>query len=176
MVLFLGRITFQKGPEHFIDAAAKVLPHVPNASFVMAGAGDLLPRMRDRVRQLGLEPHFHFPGFLRGPEVEQMFSTADLYVMPSVSEPFGISALEAISFDTPVIISRQSGVAEVLRNALKVDFWDVDRLAELIIGVLRHQEVRSELVQRAREEVRLLRWDAAAIRSLSVYRGLLQTT
>ena len=102
--------------------------------FVMAGSGDMLNRMVDRVHQLGISKHFYFPGFLRGEELEEMFSVADLYVMPSVSEPFGITALEAISYDTPVIISKQSGVSEVLGHALKVDFWDVDRMADLIIN------------------------------------------
>src|SRR5262249_11422510 len=136
VVLFLGRITFQKGPDYFVEAAARVIPHIPSVKFVMAGAGDMLNRMVDRVHHLGIGKHFDFPGFLRGEELEEMFSIADLYIMPSVSEPFGISALEAISYDTPVIISKQSGVSEVLGHALKVDFWDVDRMADLIINGL----------------------------------------
>jgi len=170
VVLFLGRITYQKGPDYFVEAAAKVVPHVPDVLFVMAGAGDMLERMVARVKQLGLAAHFYFPGFLRGQDVEQMFSVADLYVMPSVSEPFGISALEAISFDTPVIISRQSGVAEVLQHALKVDFWDIDRLADLMINSLLHDELREDMVAMAREEVRGLRWEAAAMKTLDIYR------
>lgn len=174
VVLFLGRITFQKGPEYFVEAAARVIPHVPEVLFVMAGSGDMLPRMVERVREMGLEKHFRFPGFLRGEEVEQMFSIADLYVMPSVSEPFGISALEAISFDTPVIISRQSGVSEVLGHALKVDFWDVNRMADLIINGLVHPELRSDMVSMAREEVKRLRWDAAALKTIDAYRRVIQ--
>lgn len=170
VVLFLGRMTLQKGPDYFVEAAAKVLPHVPDALFVMAGTGDMLPRMLERVKQLGLTEHFYFPGFLRGQEVEQIFSLADVYVMPSVSEPFGIAALEAISFDTPVIISRQSGVAEVLKNALKVDFWDTNRLADLIINSLLHSELRGEMVELAREELTRLRWSAAALKTIDFYR------
>lgn len=170
IVLFLGRITFQKGPEYFVEAAAKVIPLVPDALFVMAGTGDMLPRMVERVKQLGLSEHFYFPGFLRGQEVEQIFSLADVYVMPSVSEPFGIAALEAISFETPVIISRQSGVAEVLTHALKVDFWDTHRLADLLVNALRYPELRADMVALAREELRELRWGAAALKTIDLYR------
>jgi len=170
IVLFLGRITFQKGPEYFVEAAAKVVPLVPDALFVMAGTGDMLPRMVDRVKQLGLTEHFYFPGFLRGQEVEQIFSLADVYVMPSVSEPFGIAALEAISFETPVIISRQSGVAEVLHHALKVDFWDTHRLADLLVNALLSPELRADMVALAREELRELRWGAAALKTIDLYR------
>ena len=173
IVLFLGRITFQKGPDYFVEAAAKVIPHVPDVLFVMAGAGDMLPQIRSRIRELGIEKNFYFPGFLRGQEVEQMFSLADVYVMPSVSEPFGISALEAISFNTPVIISRQSGVSEVLGHALKADFWDIDKLADLIINALLHDELRSDMIAMAREEVKRLHWDAAALKTLEVYRSVI---
>ena len=110
LVLFLGRITYQKGPDYFVEAASRVLEKVPNARFVMAGSGDMLPRMKERVKELGIEDSFMFPGFVRGADVEHLFSMADAYVMPSVSEPFGISALEAMSYETPVILSRQSGV------------------------------------------------------------------
>jgi glycosyltransferase involved in cell wall biosynthesis len=172
VVLFLGRITQQKGPEYFVEAAAKVIPQVADALFVMAGTGDMLPRMIERVKQLGLTENFYFPGFLRGQEVEQIFSLADLYVMPSVSEPFGIAALEALSFETPVIISRQSGVAEVLKSALTVDFWDTNRLADLIVDALLHDDVRREMVERSREELRRVRWDAAATKTIDLYRML----
>ncbi|NDC37581.1 MAG: glycosyltransferase [Proteobacteria bacterium] len=172
IVLFLGRITFQKGPDYFVEAAAKVIPHVPDALFVMAGSGDMLERMIHRAHELGIQDHFKFPGFLRGVEVEQMFSLASLYVMPSVSEPFGISALEAISHETPVILSRQSGVSEVLKHVLKVDFWDIDRMADLIINALLHKELREDMVAMAREEIRKLRWDASAVRTLDVYRSV----
>ena len=125
MVLFLGRITFQKGPDYFVEAAAQVLHVLPDVTFVMAGAGDMMGRMIERVAELGIGDRFHFTGFLQGEEIERIFSLSDLYVMPSVSEPFGISPLEAMSYDVPVILSRQSGVSEILRHALKVDFWDV---------------------------------------------------
>lgn len=169
IVLFLGRITFQKGPDYFVEAAARVLSRIPDVLFIMAGSGDMLPRMIDRVEELGIARHFLFTGFLNGRDVEKMFSLADLYVMPSVSEPFGITALEAISCHTPTIISRQSGVSEVVNHTLKVDFWDVDGLANLIMSVLKYPEIKDDMVTYATEEVRHLRWDASARKTLQVY-------
>ena len=169
VVAFVGRVTFQKGPEYFVDVASKVIPHIPDVLFVMAGSGDMLPLIMERVKELKLADNFMFPGFVSGEDLEEIFSVADLYVMPSVSEPFGITALEAISFDTPVIISKQSGVAEVIEHALKVDFWDVDRMADLIINALEHPELRHDLARMAREELKLLHWDAAALKTIEVY-------
>ena len=126
VVTFLGRVTFQKGPDYFIEAANKVLKKDPNVRFVMAGSGDLLNKMIRRAAQLHIGTKFHFTGFLKGPEVDTMFAMSDVYVMPSVSEPFGISPLEAMRSNVPVVISKQSGVSEVLKHALKVDFWDID--------------------------------------------------
>jgi glycosyltransferase involved in cell wall biosynthesis len=174
VVLFLGRITFQKGPEYFVQAAARVLEHVPDAVFIMAGSGDMLPRMKVLVEELGLSESFRFPGFLRGAEVERAFSTADVYVMPSVSEPFGIAPLEAMSYDRPVIVSKQSGVSEVLRNALKVDFWDVDKIASQIVALLELPELRQVIIERAREEIRHIHWDAAAETLVPVYESVLR--
>jgi len=172
VVLFLGRITFQKGPDYFVRAAAKVIPHVDDVLFVMAGSGDMLPRMIDLAHELGVIGNFRFPGFLKEKEVEEVFSAADLYVMPSVSEPFGLSALEAINFDTPVLISKQSGVAEVLGHALKFDFWDVDRLADLMINGLLHDDLRADMVRMARDELRNLRWDVSAMKTSDIYHQL----
>jgi glycosyltransferase involved in cell wall biosynthesis len=169
VVLFLGRITHQKGPEYFVEAAAKVLQKLPEVRFMMAGNGDMLPQVQARVKELGIDESFEFPGFVRGPDVERLFSIADAYVMPSVSEPFGISALEAMSYETPVILSRQSGASEVLRHALKVDFWDVDRLAAQIVAVLKYPELRTSIVEMAREEVRRVHWEAAAAKVKQVY-------
>jgi len=169
MVLFLGRVTYQKGPDYFVEAAAKVLQQVPEARFVMAGNGDMLPRLKDRVRELGIDAAFSFPGFVRGADVERLFSTADAYVMPSVSEPFGISALEAMSYETPVVLSRQSGASEILHHALKVDFWDVNKLAGQIVAILLYPELRSSIVDMAREEVRRVHWEAAAAKVKQAY-------
>jgi glycosyltransferase involved in cell wall biosynthesis len=169
IVLFLGRVTYQKGPDYFVEAAARVVKEVPDVLFVIAGSGDMVPQLKQRVEELSMTDHFLFTGFLRGDAVEKIFSIADLYVMPSVSEPFGISALEAISYQTPVIISKQSGVAEVLRHALKVDFWDVDRMADLITNALIHEELREDMVKMAYEEVRRIHWDAAALKVKDIY-------
>ena len=172
VVLFLGRITFQKGPDYFVRAAAKVIPHVPDVVFVMAGDGDMRPRMMALAKELDIEDHFRFPGFLNGELVEEAFSVANLYVMPSVSEPFGLSALEAVNFSIPALISKQSGVSEVLANSLKFDFWDVDRLADLIINGLLHEEMRAEMTAMAKQELKHLHWDASAKKTVDVYKSV----
>ena len=171
-VLFLGRITFQKGPDYFVEAAARVLEKMPNVTFVMAGAGDMLPRLIERVGQLRIGKHFHFTGFLRGQDVERMYAQSDLYVMPSVSEPFGISPLEAMVYDVPVIVSRHAGVSEVLTHALKVDFWDVDDIAGKILAVLKYPALSREMLRNSRKELRDIRWDVAAERIMAVYNRL----
>jgi len=169
IVLFMGRITYQKGPGFFVEAAAKVLSVLPHVTFVMAGSGDLMPKMVERVAELGMGIRFLFTGFLRGDEVERMYAASDLYVMPSVSEPFGIAPLEAMLYDVPVIISRQSGVAEVLHHALKIDSWDVDELADKICAALTYDALTREMVERSREELKALTWDRAARQIEEVY-------
>ncbi len=173
MVLYLGRITFQKGPDYFIEAAALVLKALPEARFVMAGAGDMMGQMIELVGSRGIGNRFHFTGFLQGEEIERIFSLSDLYVMPSVSEPFGISPLEAMLYDVPVIISRQSGVAEILKHALKVDFWDVRDIAGKIIAVLKYPALAGEMTQKAQEELRKIRWETAAERIAEIYRHVM---
>jgi len=169
VVLFLGRITFQKGPDYFIEAARKVIREMPEVTFVMAGSGDMMPRMIERVAELGIGRRFHFTGFLRETEVEQMFARSDLYVMPSVSEPFGISPLEAMMYDVPVIISKQSGVSEILRHALTADFWDVDELANKMIAVLKYPPLAGEMAANARQELRSILWEKAAEKIAALY-------
>jgi glycosyltransferase involved in cell wall biosynthesis len=159
VVLFLGRVTFQKGPDYFLQAAALVVREEPSVRFVLGGSGDMLPRMIETAAQLGLARHVFFTGFLAGDDVERMYAMADLYVMPSVSEPFGIAPLEAMALDVPVIVSRQSGVAEILQHALKVDFWDVRDIAEKILSVIRRPALRRTLVESGREEVARMSWD-----------------
>ncbi len=159
IVLFLGRVTFQKGPDYFLEAAARVIKVEPRVKFVMSGSGDMFPKMVERAARLGLARHIHFTGFLRGSDVERMYAMADIYVMPSVSEPFGISPLEALALDTPVIVSRQSGVSEILHNALKVDFWDVQDMANKILALLRYPALARQLTEDGREELAMFRWD-----------------
>lgn len=169
VVLFLGRITFQKGPEYFVKAAEIVLRNVPEARFVMAGDGDQLPRMKELVKELNLEDVFSFPGFLKGDDVHRMYSKASVYVMPSVSEPFGIAPLEAIRQGTPVIISNQSGVSEVIDHALKVDFWNVEQLARYITGSLNFPELCNELVSHSTHEVKSINWLQTAKKVMELY-------
>ncbi|HBB17751.1 MAG TPA: 4-alpha-glucanotransferase [Syntrophus sp. (in: bacteria)] len=169
-VLFLGRITFQKGPDYFVEAAARVLKVLPDVTFVMAGAGNMMRQLVERVGELKIGDRFHFTGFLQGEEIERIFSLSDLYVMPSVSEPFGISPLEAMLYDVPVILSRQSGVAEILKHALKVDFWDIRELSAKIIAVLKHPALMGVMAEKAKEELRTIRWDTAAERISELYR------
>ena len=169
IVTFLGRVTYQKGPDYFVEAAYKVLQRDSNVRFVMAGSGDLLNRMVRRVAQLKISTRFHFTGFLAGAEVDTMFAMSDVYVMPSVSEPFGISPLEAMRSNVPVVISKQSGVAEVLKHALKVDFWDIDALADAIYGILHYDALRKMFVSYGKTEVDNLKWENAAINVIEVY-------
>ncbi|WP_418978071.1 glycosyltransferase family 4 protein [Alistipes putredinis] len=169
VVTFLGRITYQKGPDYFVAAAAKVLQRVPDVRFVMAGSGDLMNHVVRRVAQLGIADRFHFTGFLKGGEVQRMFRLSDVYVMPSVSEPFGISPLEAMRSGVPVIISRQSGVAEVLDYAIKVNYWDVDALADAIYGLLTYPALGRMFASKGLEEVTGLKWTNAAAKIKTVY-------
>jgi glycogen synthase len=169
VVTFLGRVTFQKGPDYFIEAAYKVLQKDPDVRFVMAGHGDLFNRMVRRVARLKVATRFHFTGFLSGADVDRMFAMSDVYVMPSVSEPFGISPLEAMRSNVPVVISKQSGVSEVLRHAVKVDFWDIDAMADAIYGILNYEGLRKMFISYGKNEVDNLKWDKAAMKVLKVY-------
>ncbi len=173
IVLFLGRITMQKGPEYFLAAAKKVLEVMDNVKFVMAGSGDLLPRAVEMAAELGIGHKVLFTGFLHGEDVQRIYRMADLYVMPSVSEPFGIAPLEALGNEVPVIISKQSGVSEVLTHALKVDFWDVDEMANKIIAVLKYPPLGITLRHHGNFEVRKLRWKDAAAHCAEVYQEML---
>lgn len=173
IVTFLGRITYQKGPDYFVEAAAKVLKRVDNVRFVMAGSGDMLNHVIRRVAKLGIANRFHFTGFLRGAEVQKMFALSDVYVMPSVSEPFGISPLEAMKSNVPVIISKQSGVAEVLDYAIKVDYWDVDALADAIYGLVKYPALAKMSSERGCHEATNLHWEDAAGEIVRVYESVL---
>ncbi len=170
IVTFLGRITFQKGPEYFVEAAHKVIKKDENVRFVMAGSGDLLNRMILRVAELRIGTKFHFTGFLKGDDVDKMFALSDVYVMPSVSEPFGISPLEAVRHNTPVIISKQSGVAEVLQNAVKVDFWDIDAMADAIFALLHYNGISKMFKEMGREELKKLKWEHVAKKVIDIYK------
>lgn len=174
VVTFLGRITFQKGPEYFIEAAAKVLKRTKNVRFVMAGSGDLMNRSIRYVARMGISDRFHFTGFLRGADVQKMFALSDVYVMPSVSEPFGISPLEAMSTNVPSVISKQSGAAEVLKYAFKVDFWDVDAMADQIYALLQYPALSRFAAHYGYDEVHSLKWNNATAKIKKVYESVIK--
>lgn len=169
VVTFLGRVTFQKGPDYFVEAANLVLSKYKNVRFVMAGSGDMLNRIVKRVAELQISDKFHFTGFLKGDDVNRMFLQSDVYVMPSVSEPFGISPLEAMRANVPVIISKQSGVAEVLRHAIKIDFWDIDAMADAMYGLLNYNGLSNMFRRLGQEEVLGLKWENAARQINEIY-------
>ncbi len=173
IVTFLGRVTYQKGPEYFVEAAYKILQRDKNVRFVMAGSGDMLEKTIRRVAALRIADRFHFTGFLSGNDVDTMFALSDVYVMPSVSEPFGISPLEAMRSNVPVVISRQSGVAEVLKHALKADFWDIDALADQIYGLLHYDALSASFKKYGKQEVDNLKWENAAAKVKEVYQSVL---
>lgn len=174
IVTFLGRVTFQKGPEYFVESAKKVLEKDPNVRFVLAGDGDLMPKVIEHVAELGISDRFHFTGFLRGTDIDTMFGMSDVYVMPSISEPFGISPLEAMSASVPVVISKQSGVAEVLTHAIKVDFWDVDAMADAIYGILHYPALANFFAVKGKEDVDNLKWDYVAAKLIDIYHKVIE--
>ena len=173
IVTFLGRITMQKGPEYFIEAAALVVNKMKNVRFVMAGSGDMMNKMIRRAARLGICDKLSFTGFLRTDDVNRMFSMSDVYVMPSVSEPFGISPLEALQSNVPVIISRQSGVAEVLKHAVKVDFWDTHAIADAIYGILNYPALHSVFSKQGKSEVNKMKWETSAKHVIDIYHSVI---
>jgi glycosyltransferase involved in cell wall biosynthesis len=174
IVLFLGRLTIQKGPEFFLKAAKKILDHSDiKPKFVVAGIGDMLPQLINQSIVMGISQHVMFTGLLSEEEVEHIYRIANVYVMPSVSEPFGITALEALSAGTPVIVSKSAGVAEALTNCLRVDFWDVDEMANKIISLLKYDVLHSTLSEHGERECGLFTWDRVADQTIQVYNGVL---
>ncbi|MBO7648808.1 MAG: glycosyltransferase family 4 protein [Bacteroidales bacterium] len=169
IVTFLGRVTFQKGPDYFVETAKRVLDKDPNVRFVLAGDGDMMQHVIERVAELGISDRFHFTGFLRGADIDKMFGMSDVYVMPSISEPFGISPLEAMRAKVPVVISKQSGVAEVLQHAIKVDFWDIDATADAIYGLLHYPALSKLFADKGEEEVNNLKWENVAKKLKVIY-------
>lgn len=173
IILFLGRITLQKGPEYFIWAAKKALEKRQDLIFLMAGSGDMEYRMMHLASQLGISDKVLFTGFVRGSQWKDIYSMADVFVVPSVSEPFGLTALEAISYDVPVIISKNAGVSEVLQNSLKVEFWDTHEIANKLIALLDYPSLNHCIRENARKEIRNINWDVAAQKCLNLYERLL---
>ena len=172
LVVFLGRITYQKGPEFMIESATKLLSKYKKVKFAVAGTGDKLDQLQAMVKQRKLQDRFVFTGFLPTPSVRQLLAQADVYFMPSVSEPFGLSALEAAQFEVPVIVSTQSGVSEVLPNTLQADFWDTDKFANFLFALLNYEGLRRDLVQNTNKDLKQLTWDESAQDVLEVYKML----
>ena len=174
VVTFLGRITMQKGPEYFVEAAVQVLQKVHNVQFVMAGGGDMMEKMIRLAARRGIADRFHFAGFLRGKQVYEMLKASDVYVMPSVSEPFGISPLEAMQMGVPSIISKQSGCAEILENVIKVDYWDTNAIADAIYSILMYPAMYKRLHEEGLAEVDQIRWKKAGAKVINIYRSLMR--
>ena len=173
VVTFLGRITMQKGPEYFVEAAAQVLQKVHNVQFVMAGGGDMMEKMIRLAARRGISERFHFAGFLRGKQVYEMLKASDVYIMPSVSEPFGISPLEAMQMGVPSIISKQSGCAEILNNVIKVDYWDTNAIADAIYSIITYPAMYNELREHGLKEVNEIVWKKAGAKVIDIYKRLM---
>ncbi|MGM9803971.1 MAG: glycosyltransferase [Muribaculaceae bacterium] len=173
IVTFLGRITMQKGPEYFVEAAAMVLKKVHNVRFVMAGGGDMMEKMIRLAARRGISDRFHFIGFLRGKEVYEMYKNSDVFIMPSVSEPFGIAPLEAMQMGVPSIISKQSGCAEILENVIKVDYWDVNEMANAIYSIISYPSMFQQLHENGLEEVAGIIWKKAGTKVIDIYKRMI---
>ncbi len=173
IVTFLGRITMQKGPEYFVEAASKVLAKTKNVRFIMAGSGDMMDQMIRLVAEKNISDRFHFTGFMKGKQVYEVFKASDVYVMPSVSEPFGISPLEAMQCGVPSIISKQSGCAEILRYAIKLDYWDVDALADAMYSLVTYPALHTFLKEEGLKEVGNIKWEDAGHKVRNIYNKVL---
>lgn len=169
-ISFVGRVTYQKGPGYFVQSAHRALQLQPNLRFQVIGTGDLLPSMRQLAWELGVIDRFTFHGFQSAKKVEALLADSDVFVMPSVSEPFGIVALEAMAQQIPIIISKQSGVAECVMHALKVDFWDTELMADRMVSLVRRKNLRKELQRHGAREVERFTWESSARRCIDVYR------
>lgn len=169
VITFLGRITMQKGPEYFVEAACKVLQKTKNVRFVMAGSGDMMNQMINLAAERGISDRFHFTGFMKGKQVYEIYKASDVYVMPSVSEPFGIAPLEAMQCGVPCIISKQSGCAEILDYAVKVDFWDIEALADAMYGLVTYPALHQFLSEEGLAEVAGITWEDTGLKVRQIY-------
>ena len=174
VVTFLGRITMQKGPEYFVEAAAMVLHRTRNIRFVMAGSGDMMDQMIRLVAERGIADRFHFPGFMKGSQVYEMLKASDVYIMPSVSEPFGISPLEAMQCSVPTIISKQSGCAEILDKCIKTDYWDIHAMADAIYAICTYPDLYEYLRDEGKKEVDAIKWEDVGLKVRRIYEEVIK--
>jgi glycosyltransferase involved in cell wall biosynthesis len=174
IVSFLGRITMQKGPGYFVDAANLVIRQMKNVRFVMGGQGDLLDEIKRKVSLLHISGYFHFPGFISEDSMDEFFGQSDVFVMPSVSEPFGIVALEAMQAEIPVIVSKQSGVSEVVKNVVKVDYWDTKKMADSILYLIKNHNVSIKLAQKGKQEAQKMAWKTTVAKIYGLYQKLIK--
>ncbi|MCL1938782.1 MAG: glycosyltransferase family 4 protein [Candidatus Azobacteroides sp.] len=173
VITFLGRITMQKGPEYFVEAAAKVLSKTNNVRFVMAGSGDMMNQMIRLAAQREISDRFHFTGFMKGTQVYEVLKSSDVYVMPSVSEPFGISPLEAMQCGVPTIISKQSGCAEILEKTIKIDYWDIEAMADAMYSIVSYPSMAEYLSVEGQNEVNQITWEKAGWKVRDIYNQVL---
>ena len=174
VVTFLGRITMQKGPEYFVEAAALVLKRTRNIRFIMAGSGDMLDAMINLAAERGIADRFHFPGFMKGSQVYEMLKASDVYIMPSVSEPFGISPLEAMQCSVPTIISKQSGCAEILDKCIKTDYWDIHAMADAIYAICTYPDLYEYLRDEGKKEVDAIKWEDVGLKVRRIYEEVIK--
>ena len=172
IVLFTGRITAQKGPEYFVQMAHKVLEKRKDVKFIMGGTGDMFRRTVDLATNLGIADRFMFTGFFTPDQAQSLYASADCYVMPSVSEPFGIVPLEAMEYGAPAIISKTSGVAEVASHTLKVDFWDIHQMANNVLAVLNYPALKETLGRNGQQQVAAMNWTRPVGQCINVYNQL----
>ncbi len=172
LVTFVGRITLQKGLDYFLYAAKIISEHIKKVKLAVVGSGDMERQMIIETAKLGISDKVIFSGFLRGGELSRIYKSSDLFIMPSVSEPFGLTALEAILHETPVLISKQSGVSESLSHALKVDFWDTNEIANQAISALRYNSMRRCLRDYSKEEIKRYSWNEAALKCKAMYQNI----
>lgn len=172
IVLFVGRLTLQKGPDYFLKAAAEVLKFHPKTMFVIAGSGDMEGKIMQMAAQMGISQNLLFVGFLRGAALSRLYKAADIFVMPSVSEPFGITPLESLLHGTPVIMSKQSGASEVILHAMKMDFWDTDEMADKILSVIEYPSLKNTMGTNGNREALSCTWDSAAKKCIDMYNNL----
>jgi glycosyltransferase involved in cell wall biosynthesis len=172
-VLFFGRITRQKGPDYLWETAVKLSKHMDDIRFYIAGSGDILPRLKNKVEESGISDKVVFTGHLKKDQLHELLSQSDVYFMPSLSEPFGLSAVEAAQFDIPCVITKQSGVSEMLLNALCADCWDTDSLANYIYGLLHYQGLHDTVVENTRKDLVPITWENSTKEVMRSYKAVL---